>query len=87
MTEKDYQQLSENLVQVRLDIRELMTEVRSLKDLQNEVTAHNTAITALDQSTKSAHHRLDRIDKIIFWVGTTIIGGVIIGLMALLYKS
>jgi Haemolysin XhlA len=37
------------------------------------------------QSAKSAHLRLDRLDKIIFWAGTTIIGGVILGAIGLLF--
>lgn len=38
-------------------------------------------------STKSAHHRLNKIDKIIWWVGTTIIGAVIVALVALVIKT
>lgn len=36
---------------------------------------------ALDKA-KSAHHRLDGIDKIIFWGGTTIIGAIILSAIA-----
>ncbi|WP_391209189.1 hemolysin XhlA family protein [Psychrobacillus sp. L4] len=38
-------------------------------------------------STKSAHHRLDKIDKIIFWVSTTIIGSVLLAILTLLYNK
>lgn len=40
-----------------------------------------------DQRARSAHHRIDRIDKIIFWVSTTVIGGVIIAVMAVVIKK
>lgn len=48
--------------------------------------AQDTADKALE-STKSAHHRLDKIDKIIWWVSTTIIGAVIVALLALVIKT
>lgn len=37
------------------------------------------------QSAKSAHHRLDKVEKVHFWAGTTIIGGVIVGAISLLF--
>lgn len=79
--------LQEMLTQVRLDIRELTTEIRGLKDLAKRLDeTDDKAIEAL-QSTRAAHHRLDRIDKIIYWAGTTVIGAIIIGLITLLIKS
>lgn len=36
-------------------------------------------------SARSAHKRVDKIDKVHFWAGTTIIGGVIIALLSLLF--
>lgn len=40
-----------------------------------------------NESTKSAHKRLDKLDKIVWWVATSIIGAVIVGLMALVIKG
>jgi Haemolysin XhlA len=37
------------------------------------------------QSAKSAHMRLDRLDKVVFWAATTVIGGVILGAIGLLF--
>lgn len=37
----------------------------------------------VNESTKSAHKRLDKIDKIVWWVATSIIGVVIVALMGL----
>lgn len=34
-----------------------------------------------DQSAKSAHKRLDKIDKTIFWLGTTVVGAVILAVI------
>ncbi|RNC96260.1 hemolysin XhlA family protein [Lysinibacillus halotolerans] len=47
--------------------------------------AQDTADKALE-STKSAHHRLNKIDKVIWWVSTTIIGAVILALIGLVIK-
>lgn len=41
----------------------------------------------VNESTKSAHKRLDKIDKIIWWVATSIIGAVIVSLLALVIKQ
>lgn len=78
MDGKDFiKELSDNVINVRLDIRELMTEVRSLKDLRDSVVEHEARLAKLDDSVKSAHARADRIDKITFWAGTTIAAGYI----------
>ncbi|MGY4559480.1 hypothetical protein ACVW18_005857 [Bacillus thuringiensis] len=38
------------------------------------------------QSAKSAHMRVDRLDKLVFWLGTTVIGAVIVGGITTLFK-
>ncbi|MFD0767747.1 hemolysin XhlA family protein [Bacillus sp. CGMCC 1.60114] len=40
----------------------------------------------VQQSAKSAHLRLDRLDKIGFWLGTTVIGAVITGAIMALFE-
>jgi hypothetical protein len=52
-----------------------MDNLGNVKEVSNEAL----------QSSKNAHIRIDRIDKIIFWAGTTIIGGVVIGAIGLLF--
>ncbi len=73
------------------DIRERMvrveTKIDTITDVQSTADeAEKIANTAL-ASTKSAYRRLDKMDKIIFWAGTTIIGVVITGLVAMLIKG
>lgn len=64
---------------------EMKTDIASIKtSLSGMETANATANEAL-QSTKSAHRRLDKIDKIIFWTVTTIIGAVIVALLSSLW--
>ncbi|ANN30918.1 peptidase [[Bacillus thuringiensis] serovar konkukian] len=38
------------------------------------------------QSAKSAHMRIDRLDKLVFWLGTTVVGAVIVGAITALFK-
>ncbi len=62
-------------------------KIDDVRDIR--LTAENAEdiATKAMESTKSAHHRLDKIDKIIWWVATTIIGAVILALLALVIKT
>jgi len=66
--EKEIKDMNENVTNVRLDIRELTTEVRNIKEMQAMVIDHNTKIYANEGSIKTAHKRLDKIDKIVYGV-------------------
>lgn len=66
------------------DIRERMVRVETKIDTFTD--ADKTANEAL-ASTKSAHRRLDKIDKIIFWASTLIIGAVVLALIATAFKG
>ena len=46
---------------------------RAGEKIDRAITANETATEALEKA-KSAHKRLDKIDKIIFWMGTTVVG-------------
>lgn len=65
-------------------IGEKLDGINHIRDTANR--AEDKADEAL-ASTKSAHHRLNKIDKIIWWVSTTIIGAFIVALLALVIKS
>lgn len=68
------------IIEMKEDVASIKTTLSNMKD------ANSTANEAL-QSSKSAHHRLDKIDKIVFWSATTVIGAVILGLIALLVNG
>lgn len=38
------------------------------------------------QSAKSAHLRVDRLDKLVFWIGTTVVGAIITGGIMTIFK-
>lgn len=65
-------------------IGEKLDGIYHIRDTANR--AEDKADEAL-ASTKSAHHRLDKIDKIVRWVSTTIIEAVILALLALIIKT
>ena len=71
--EKEIKDMNENVTNVRLDIRELTTEVRNIKEMQAMVIDHNTRIYANEGSVVTAHKRLDKIDKIVYGVITAFI--------------
>lgn len=65
-------------------IGEKLDGINHIRDTANR--AEDKADEAL-ASTKSAHHRLNKIDKIVWWASTTIIGAVILALLALVIKT
>lgn len=57
------------------------TKIDNIEEkLDSAINARDVAIEAL-QSAKSAHLRLNKIDKIIFWLGTTVVGSVILAII------
>ena len=71
--EKEIKDMNENVTNVRLDIRELTTEIRNIKEMQAMVIDHNTRIYANESSVVTAHNRLDKIDKMVYGVITAFI--------------
>ena len=71
--EKEIKDMNENVTNVRLDIRELTTEVRNIKEMQAMVIDHNTKISINEGSINTAHKRLDKVDKIVYAVVAAVI--------------
>lgn len=68
-------------------ITRVETNVVSMNEKLDRALAVNETATEALEKAKSAHKRLDSIDKIIFWVSTTIIGLVIVALIGLVLKG
>lgn len=73
------------------DEKELLIEIlQRVTAVETKVDAmtntKDIAIEAL-QSTKSAHHRLDRMESNQTWLWRTVIGAVIAGAIAFLWKG
>lgn len=66
------------------EILQRLTRVETKLDII--INAKDIANEAL-QSANNANQRLDRVDKIIFWAGSTVIGGLIISALTLIFKT
>jgi septal ring factor EnvC (AmiA/AmiB activator) len=57
---------AEARIEVKLD--NIYSEIRGVKDeqsgIKNTLNDHEKRITKVEESTKSAHHRLDRFDRL-----------------------
>lgn len=84
---QDIEKLEGLITDVRLDIRELNTKMDGIKDLNNKVDGIAIATVQNTDSSKSAHHRIDRIDKIIYWALTTFGGALIIAVAVWITKG
>ncbi len=73
-------EIKERMVRVETKL-DAITDIQSTSNVAKEV-----ASKVLD-STNSAHIRLDKVDKIIFWTTTTIVGTVIVALIGLLISN
>jgi uncharacterized coiled-coil DUF342 family protein len=82
-------------------IRDLQRKVEEVHDtskeaLQSTIAAHKRLDELREiediskqgmQSADMANQRLDKVDKIIFWVSTTVIGSLILGLITIIIKG
>lgn len=76
--------MDENVIEKIIEVKEDIAEVKAI--LSTMANTNTMSIQALE-SSRSAHKRLDGHDKIIFWGGTTVIGSLVVGSVALLYKN
>ncbi|GIO42459.1 hemolysin XhlA family protein [Paenibacillus apis] len=63
------------------------TNVISMKEtLDQALNVNKTAVEAL-ASASSAHKRIDTIFRIIFWLGTTVVGAIILAVIKLVTEG
>lgn len=76
-----YEKLSEILERtVRVE-----TKVDNLTEEQQSIEEIRTIASDAQSRARSAHKRLDKIDKIVYWLATTVIGAVIFAVLALVF--
>lgn len=63
------------------------TKIDGLASVERKVDETDDIAKDALASTKSAHRRLDKVDKVINWTATTIIGAVIIALLSLIFMT
>lgn len=81
--------MNENDNKILLDISERLVRVETKIDAMSDIKdtaekANTTANQALALSNNNKE-RLDKIDKITFWAGTTIIGAVLLSLLGVIF--
>lgn len=69
---------------VQQEILQRLTRVETKLDMF--ASARDTANEAL-QSAKNAHHRVERVEKIIYWLGTTVIGAILVAVVTFIVKG
>jgi len=69
---------------IQQEILQRLTRVETKLDMF--ASARDLATEAL-QSAKNAHHRIERIEKIVYWLGTTIIGALLVSLIMFIVKG
>ena len=73
--------MDENLFTMLADIRERIVGLETKLETIGNADAKATEALAEVKALKS---RVDKLDKIVFWAGTTVIGSVILSLMAVI---
>jgi uncharacterized membrane protein len=84
---EESQKIQDQLTNVRIDLRELSTKIDTLKDISKKLDDVETIAKKAMESTKSAHRRLDKIDKLINWLASTVIGAIILAVIGFIIKG
>jgi hypothetical protein len=87
MVEQQLQDLNKSVNSVALDIRELMTEVRALKSLQLTVINQETRLTQVEQAMIYSNKRLDKVDKIFWFLITSTVASLLTAIFSLVFKK
>ena len=65
--------------------------VKDVSQLKVDVGEMKVQQSKIDESTKSSHKRLDdlerKVGQVLFWAATTVIGGLILGLITYLFAN
>lgn len=81
--------MSENdiLTEIRERIVRVETKIDNMTDVQNTANRADRTADEANNRAKNAHKRIDKIDKTIFWVSTSIISFVIITGLSLIFTG
>lgn len=68
------------------DMKELLVGLTRVETKLDTLGNVKEVAFEAQQSVKSAHLRIDRLDKLVFWIGTTVIGAIITGAVMTMFK-
>lgn len=80
-------ELSELITKLRIDVAKLDSKLDQMKDVNTKVDTLENILTQTVLSVKTTQERLDKIDRVIYWLATTIIGTIIMGLITFIIKG
>lgn len=87
MADDEIKELYKIMTEVRVEIGKITEKLDGLKHVSSKVdNVEKTANEALS-SVKSAHGRIERIEKTIYWLATTVIGSLITGMIVFILKG
>ena len=81
--------VKEKVIRIEESIKAVGALREEVSDLKEEIGGLKVAHSKMDESNKSAHIRLNELEKkvgnVLFWSSTTIIGGFVVGLISFLF--
>lgn len=94
----DVKEFMHILTEVKVSVAEVNGKMDRVMDTSDETrkavellrSDHDTTKEKVNNalsSTSSAHKRIDKIDKVIFWLSTTVIGAVVTAVLAIVFKG
>ncbi len=87
MANDEIKELYEILTALRIEVGKITEKLDALKQVSSKVEAvEKNAIEAL-ASVKSAHHRIERIERAMYWLATTVIGALITAIIVFIVKG
>lgn len=87
MSETNEKDLRELITNLRIDLAKMDTKLDAMKDVSIKIDNIDHVLTQTVQSTKTAHERLDKIDRVIYWLATTIIGTILAGFITFIVRG
>lgn len=87
MSHEELKELMEIITALRIEVAKVNEKLDALKQVSGKLDAVEKVATEALSSVKSAHHRIDRIDKVLYWLGTTVIGSLITAVVLFIVKG
>lgn len=75
------------LMELKVEVGKITEKLDSLKHVSGKLDATEKIALEASNNVKSAHHRIDRIEKVIYWLATTVIGSLITAVIVFIVKG
>ncbi len=87
MANDEIKELHDILTELRIEVKVITEKLDALKQVSTKLEATEKVSNEALSSVKSAHHRIDRIDKAMYWLATTVIGSLITAVIIFIVKG